>query len=383
MEEIPARLQRYIEGFSRAPGVIPLNNAALTPLHARAAGAMHAAIAAMSQPPPQIRATWQLQYQAAHESFARLLACTAEEVTFMPNVASALSAVAQALALAPGDELVTVDQEYASNAYPWRDAAARAGAHVLVAASGPDYALDGEKISELIGPRTRAVVVSWVQFQTGASLDLKQLSTACKAHGALLIVDSTQGVGVTPFSMSESGADIVAGSLHKWLAGPPGLAYLAIRRKLIATLQPRSVGPFSYGESPGSYNPEAQLLGTAARFQSGTPALMPILGAGAAAEAILDAGVESISAQALALAGYLWEGLLERGHQLLSPRAMTSPIVSFRPRQGLERAILQLERHGISFALRAGGLRLSPHAFNTREDIEACWLALQDEGRGC
>lgn len=376
MEALKVRLQKYAQGFARAEGTIPLNNAALAPLHARAATAMQNAIATMSRSRPELREEWRLQYRAAHQSIARLLDCTPSEVCFMPNVATAFSSVAQALEFKAGDELVTIDQEYASNAYPWRDAAARAGAKILVASSAADYAIENGAVEALIGPRTRAVAVSWVQFQTGASLDILQLSRVCKKFGALLIVDGTQGVGIAPFSMAQSGADIVAGSLHKWLGGPPGLAYLAIRRDLAETLEPRILGPYSYGESPSGYDPSAKLLGSAARFQTGTPALLSVFGAAAAADAVLEVGVEHLSREALALARLLHQGLLEGGHRVLSPLAMTSPLVSFLPRQGLEQAAQKLAQRGISFALRAGGLRLSPHVFNTRADIEESLRAL-------
>jgi selenocysteine lyase/cysteine desulfurase len=359
----------FASSFPRQEGLIPLNNAALTPLSRNAADVMTRTMAEMMRPDDAMRRRWVEGYEAAHVTFGELLGCEPGEVTFMANVATAMSILAHALGLAPGDEIVTVDQEYGSNAYPWNEAAARAGARVVRAASRDDRSVDTREVARLVGPRTRVVAVSWVQFQTGATLDLHHLSRVCLEHGALLVADATQGVGVAPFSMAQSGVDVVAGSMHKWLGGPPGLAYLAVRQSRIESLRPQVVGPYSYGEVASGYEPKARLLATAARLRSGTPPLIPILGAAAAARAVLDCGVPSISARVLSLAEMLRLALVEQGHRVLSPAAMTSPIVTFVPRQGPQAAAHALAAHGITFALRGGGLRLSPHFFNTSDDV--------------
>ncbi len=370
------KLSQFAASFQREDGIIPLNNAGMSPLNSKAAQAMSSLLSEMMRADVNLRNKWIQQYQAAHATFASLVDCAPQDITFMPNVATALSAIAYALDLKAGDEILTVDQEYGSNAYPWHAAAQRAGAHVVKAQSRPDFSLATQAIIELLGPRTRALAISMIQFQSGTRLDLEALSLACRNYGTLLIVDTTQALGIVPFSMQASGAHIIAGSMHKWLCGPPGLAYLAIQPACLESLKPQVVGPYSYGELPLAFDPEATFHSSAARFQSGTPALLPIIGAAAAAASILDAGVEVLSAQAMVLAHQLYQGLQSQGHQLLSTETLNNPIVSFIPRQGLASASQKLAAHGISYALRAGGLRLAPHAFNSSLDIETALKAL-------
>jgi selenocysteine lyase/cysteine desulfurase len=368
--------EAYLASVPRRQGLIPLNNAAMSPLNRKAAEAMTRSITELMHPDASSREGWLNDLRSAHATFADLLDCDPHEVTFMPNVACAMSAIANALKLGPDDEIVTVDQEYGSNAYPWHETASRTGASVVLARSRDDGSIDTRCIAALIGQKTRIVAVSWVQFQTGVAVDLHALTAACERYGALLVVDTTQGVGVAPFSMKRSGVDVIAGSMHKWLGGPPGLAYLAIRQDRVGELEPLVVGPYSYGDVACGYDADAKPLPSAARFRSGTPPLIAIAGSAAAARVALDFGIGNVSERALSLAVYLRQSLETHGHRVISPAAMTSPIVTFVPRQGLEAGSRKLASRGVSFALRGGGLRLSPHAFNTRSDIETAVEAL-------
>lgn len=363
---VKPQLQAFTELFARSP-VIPLNNAARTPLNKRAAEAMQNFIQQALSPETATLELWQAEYRRSLEIFAALVDCEPNELTFMPNVASAMSSVAYALNLQVGENIVTVDQEYGSNAYPWQEVARQTGASVFRAQSAEDFSLNTESILALITQQTRAVVISWVQFQTGVTLDLAVLGEAAHAVGALLIVDTTQAVGIVPFSLRHSNCDIVAGSLHKWIGGPPGGAYLATKRcSLFKHILP--VGPYSFTVLETTFNPQAQRPSSMTAFNSGTPALIQILGGAAAAKAILDAGIGNLSKQALNLAHRLYQGLAEQGHRLISPEAMTSPIITVHPRQGT--ASLAARLKAVTFSLRAGGLRFSPHAFNSEDDID-------------
>ncbi|MCX6128675.1 MAG: aminotransferase class V-fold PLP-dependent enzyme [Proteobacteria bacterium] len=372
-------ISEYASLFERRSGIIPLNNAGFAPLNRQAAEAMQSAIQEMTIGANTLRQRIGLDWEQAHTAMAELVGCDADEITFMPNVANAMSSLALALQFKANDEIVTVDQEYASNAYPWHTIAKLRDARVLRAQSRADHTIDTAEIVRLIGPKTRVVAISWVQFQTGSVIDLEFLSLSCKQHDALLIVDGTQGIGVAPFSMRDIGIDAVVGSLHKWICGPIGSAYLAVNRCLLPKLEPQIVGPYSYGEAVGCLDTEASLLTHAGRFRSGTPSLIPIIGAGAAVRALLDCGVAKISQYSLQLAQALYRGLKEQEHQVLSPEVMTTPIVTFIPRQGLEAAKRALDAYGITYALRAGGLRLSPHAFNLESDVAMVLQALHDE----
>jgi selenocysteine lyase/cysteine desulfurase len=370
---------QFNDHFMRQKGVVPLNNAALCPLHKQSAAAMSQTIQELLRPDAKARTSWARKVKKARETFAQLTDCTPAEMTFMPNVATSMAAVASALNLKPGDEIVTTDQEYGSNAFPWHEAAKRTGARILMAPSEVDWSLDTERVGELVGPRTRVVAVSWVQYQTGVTLDLINLGTVCKHWGALLVVDTTQGLGVTPFSMEHQQVDIISGSMHKWIGGPPGAAYLGINKNILPRLNPLMVGPYSYGEIPSGYIANQSLLPDASRFRTGTPSLITLWGAAVAAQNALDLGISFINQRAITLANSLVRGLQDQGHRVLSPPQLTSPIVTFIPKQGAQVASERLANKGITFSLRGGGIRLSPHWFNRDSDIRLAISTLKEK----
>ena len=127
-------------------------------------------------------------YERARASYARLVGCGAEDVSFFQTAAAAISQVALGLPLERGDEIVRLDQEYPSNAYPWHRAAERAGARVIVVPSSPRLTASVEQLIEAVTPRTRVLTVSSVQFQTGLALDLPPIVAACHAVGAVVCV---------------------------------------------------------------------------------------------------------------------------------------------------------------------------------------------------
>jgi selenocysteine lyase/cysteine desulfurase len=321
------------------------------------------------------------EYGRARATYARLCGATPHDVAMFHTCAAALSQVALGLSLAPGDELVLWDQEYPSNAYPWHEAARRSGAVVRVVPSEPDFSLNQERLHAAITPRTRAVAVSWVQYQTGAVTDLESLSRACRAVGAWLVVDAIQGLGLFPLDLAALGVDAVAGGTHKWLGGPLGHGFLALAPGRAAELQPLLHGAMTYGGPDDAVDPQRPAHADARRFEPGSPLMLGALGGAAAIELLLALSLPLVHAAALQLTDLLIDGLRERGARLLLPQAspLRSPIVTFVPRgptTQVDKIAQGLRARRVACARRAGGIRLAPHAFNTEQDVARFFRAL-------
>jgi selenocysteine lyase/cysteine desulfurase len=323
-----------------------------------------------------------VEYGRARATFARLCGAAPHDVAMFHTCAAALSQVALGLPLRAGDELVLWDQEYPSNAYPWHEAARRSGATVRVVPSETDCALSQERLHAAITPRTRVVSVSWVQYQTGAVTDLMPLSAACRAVGAWLVVDAIQALGLFELDLQAMGIDAVAGGAHKWLCGPLGQGFLALAPGRAAELQPLMYGAMTYGTSEDAVDPARPARPDARRFEPGAPILLAGLGAAAAVELLQAHSPPRLHAAAIELADLLIAGLRARGAHVLSPHSgqRRSPIVTFRPRVADAAAVERLH-HGllarrVACARRAGGIRLAPHAYNTEEDVERFFAAL-------
>ena len=276
--------ERFRADFAFDPNVVLFNTAGVAPMSTGA----EAAIVAESRSRALLSQASRI-YEQARGSFARLTGARPEDVALMQTCAAAISQVALGLALRPGDEIVTTDQEYPSNAYPWYAAAQRASALIRVVRSQPDYSLPTESVLTAIGPQTRVVAVSWVQFQTGAVLDLRAISDACRRHGAWLVVDAIQGLGVMPFDLLQLGVDAVCGGTHKWLCGPLGQGFLALAPGRAAELAPLLHGAMTYGTPEDAVDPSRPPRPDARRFEPGSPPLLSAAGAAAAEAAVATA----------------------------------------------------------------------------------------------
>jgi len=362
---------RFRADFAFDEEAVLFNSAGVAPMSLSA----EAAIVRMSQ---HLRRGWfELGeafriYEQARVSFARLTGARPEDVALMQTCAAAISQVALGLPLRPGDEIVTTDQEYPSNAYPWHVAAQRASALLRIVRSQPDLSLPTESVIAAIGPQTRVVAVSWVQFQTGAVLDLAALSRACRKVGAWLVVDAIQGLGVLPFDLRDLGVDAVCGGTHKWLCGPLGQGLLALAPGRAAELMPLLHGAMTYGSPDDAVDPERPPRPDARRFEPGSPPLLTAAAGAAAVERLLSLGIDNVHRAALAISDRLITGLATRGARLLLPvgSALRSPIVTFVPRGNLDATCARLTARKVAFARRAGGIRLAPHAFNSADDVE-------------
>ncbi|MFA6237833.1 MAG: aminotransferase class V-fold PLP-dependent enzyme [Bacteriovorax sp.] len=303
-------------------------------------------------------------------SLSQLIGCQAEEIAFFQSTASAISQLCFHFPLNSGDEVITWDQEYASNLYPWQEACKRSGASLVIAPSGEHLTTPVENILSRITSRTKVIAISWVQFLTGARTDLLSLSNVTREKNIFLFVDIMQGLGLHPFNMKELGVDAVAGGSHKWLTTPVGVGFLALDTKHISRIKPHNVGAYTFGTCDDPTDLQCTPKKDALKFEAGSKQVLEITALGASVDLLLKTSVAVIEEEVLRLSSKLHKGLLDKGYQV---HYNNSSIVNFIPRSD---SAQKLSAIPCNFALRGPGIRLSPHAFNTDEDIERVLKAL-------
>jgi selenocysteine lyase/cysteine desulfurase len=263
------------------------------------------------------------------------------------------------------------DQEYGSNLHPWREAAKKAGAKLVLVQSGPGLATPAERLLAAVTPRTRALAFSWVQFQTGSVTDLKAVADFARGRGIWTVVDAIQGVGARPLDLKALGLDAVCGGSHKWLVSPVGVGYLAVRPERLEELAPLAFGASTFGTCDDPVSLVCAPKAGAGRLEPGSRQVLEITALGASVELLLAAGLDEIERESRRLARRLREGLRAKGRAIHSPDE--GAIVSFSADDAAAR---ELKKTGVAYAVRGPGLRLSPHAFNTEEDVDRALACL-------
>ena len=307
--------------------------------------------------------------------FAQLINAGSEEIALVPNTSTGLNIAANLLRHPRGSNIVTSDLEFPSVVYPWLRIKMRSNLEIRYVKNVEGKVLL-EDFERAIDDRTVAVVISHVEYANGFKNDLKAISEITHEHGALLIVDACQSAGAMNINVKQQGIDFLATSCYKWLLAPSGAGFLYIREDQIREAEPVFVGWASVKreifETADLWdNTRLALSETARRFEVGTPSEISYVGVMAALELILGYGIEKIESRIIGLTRYLIDRLKEEGFTLQTsedPHDL-SGIVNFKVSEP-DRMVENLRGKGVIVSARMNGIRISPHFYNTREDIE-------------
>ena len=311
---------------------------------------------------------------------AALIGATPEEIALSINTGFGLSLAARALPLQAGDIVLASDREFPANVYPWmmlKDI----GVTLELAPTTVDGWPDEEYLLErLQDPQVRVLAVSLVQFSNGYTVDLGRLSAATRAAGAFLVVDAIQGLGHVPVDVSKTPVDVLACGAQKWLLSPWGSGFVYVRRELIRELRPSITGWMAFEGTDDftrltEYNDT--LRGDARRFELITLPYQDFAGMNASLELLLDLGIANIEKHLRNLHQPVLSWAARVGARVASPPGQRgSGILCVAP-PDVGAAFRALKAARIICSLREGAIRLSPHAYNTVDDMNRVVDALE------
>ncbi|MGB9676896.1 MAG: aminotransferase class V-fold PLP-dependent enzyme [Candidatus Bathyarchaeales archaeon] len=305
--------------------------------------------------------------------FARLIGAEPEEIALIENTSMGLNIAANVLQYSRGSKIVTTDLEYPSVVYPWL----RKSLGVKVEyVKNVDGKILLEDVERAVDDKTVAVAVSHVEYANGFRNDLRALSEIAHEHGAYLIVDAIQSVGALKVDVKRDGVDFLSTACYKWLLSPSGCGYFYVRKELIEKFEPPFVGWASVKQEIFDTADfwdiwHLDLPPTASRFEVGSPSFISFIGASEAMKMLLEFGIENIERRIIALTDHLINAVKDLGLKLQTPweRQCRSGIVNFRINKPAE-VVQRLRQNGIVVSARANGIRVSPHFYNTEEEID-------------
>lgn len=314
--------------------------------------------------------------QDVREAYASLVGASVDEVIPVATSSESINAVAHAIDLRPGDNVITNDLEYPSNFYPWINLQSR-GIEVRIARTTGGR-LTTDDIAPLVDGYTRVITVSHVAYLTGYRCDLESIAGLARHHEILTVVDATQSVGAVRLDVASAGVDVVAVSGLKWLLSPIGTGMLYVRADVLDRLVPAYASWMSMEDHQAKGLTKVAFAPDARRFMvSGNFDLAAYTGMTESLRWLQELGTRAIEERVLALTGRIIEGCLDAGLTTHTPSdpARRAGIVTIRipePQRALER----MAAAGVHAVARLDGVRLSPHFFNTESEIDAALEAL-------
>jgi len=337
---------------------------------------------------PRLRETYEL--------LGRLLGAAAKNIAIVENATVAFNQAVSAFDFRPGDRIVTTRTDYPSNQLVYLSLARRAGVETVRADDLPEGGVDPESVRRLAShPRTRLVAVSWVPTNSGLVQDARAVGDVCADLGVPYLLDACQAVGQLAVDVDELKCDFLGGTARKFLRGPRGIGFLYVSDRMLA----RGAFPLFLDMRGADWtDPDAfRLADGARRFENWEFAYALVAGMCEAARYTLDVGVEG-QERARSLAAVLRERLAKvRGMRVLDRGRERCAIVTVdvrgRDAVALELALRQRGINTSSTDRKSGvldmdekrastALRLSPHYYNTEDELEAAVAAVAELAGG-
>lgn len=366
--------------FPVTENYVYMNHAAVSPLSTRVRDAMAALNDDVLRNGAVHYADWLRVYEDVRLSAARLVNARAHEIAFMRNTSDGISAVANGINWREGDTVVGCNVEFPSNVYPWMRLAEERGIE-LKQAIERDGRIDPDELLSLVDDRTRVVAISWVQFASGFRSDLARIGRFCRERDIIFMVDAIQGLGGLKLDVERDYVDAFAADAHKYLLGPEGSALLYVSDRVIDRIKPTTIGWTSVKDYENYLDYKLDYREGALRFECGTLNTAGVYGLGAAINLFLEVGPEKIEEHLLGLSDHLAEELKAKGYDVISSRQKgeTSGIITCtHERHSLSSLHRLLLSKRFITARREGRLRISPHFYNTREEVDALIDALPE-----
>ena len=315
------------------------------------------------------------EIERARETLARLVGVSPSTVSFLKNTSEGINIVAHGLGLEAGDKVLISEFEHSACVLPWRRLE-KIGVEVVVV-RGSDGRIPPESFIEKMDDRTRAVGVSWVAYGNGYRFDIPAIAAACRERDIVLAVDGIQAIGVLATPLTELGADVVVAGGFKGLLSPTGTGFLYCREGFASRIEPAYVARFSF-ESDDKWQQPLRLATDSSRFEYGNPNYLGIWVMRHSVELILDIGLDQIERRVEDLTTYLYERVEDRGFKVVTPKPWheRAGILSFDvPEPEMVRQQL-LDRRIVVNVRDGNTLRVAPHFYNTRQDIDTLVGAL-------
>jgi selenocysteine lyase/cysteine desulfurase len=330
--------------------------------------------------------------EAVRASAAALVGARPDQIALLESATAAwsraISAIAFTTPLYEGDRILVSSAEYASNVLPLMQLAMRNGARIEFIPDGEDGTVDVAAFRDMLDTDVAVVAVTHCPSQNGLVNDVASIGAVLRETDTWYIVDACQSVGQLPVDVASIGADFVSATGRKFLRGPRGTGFLFASDAALDELEPFPLDLHSATWTSDGYDVQH----TARRFEYWEKSYAALLGMGAAIDYALDCGIDALSVRIAELAQYARDGLStipgvqvhDRGHVRSGIVTMTKAGIT------AEALAAHVKGSGVNVSLSTpdyarrdfdahgleGLVRVSPHAYNTTEEIDRLLVAV-------
>ena len=320
---------------------------------------------------------WVEHYERTRKLFAEFIGADDGEVAIVTSASAGINAVASALDFRERTKVVLGEFEFPTMGHVWL-AQRKRGANIMFVPP-LDNKLPADSYEHAVDRQTAIVPVTRVCFRNGFRSDLRAIVELAHNQGAWVMLDDYQDCGTRPIDVKAMGIDFYVTGTLKYLLGPPGLAFLYVRRDLINELTPSVSGWFAQSNPFAFDVKHLSLSSTARRFESGSPAIPNVYAAAPGIELLRSTGMAQIAGHITELTGMILNSLASMQIQIKTPADSVGPLIVLQAasEEDASAMVAALARQNIVASSRGDGVRISLHFYNSADDIALLLQALE------
>ena len=312
--------------------------------------------------------TWVDHYEAARTAFARFINASPDEVAIVTSASAGINSIASALSFKDRNKVVMGEFEFPTMGHVWLAQRARGAEVQFVPAAG--NRISAVNYKKMINGHTAIVPLTHVCFKNGFRSDVDAVVRIAHEAGALVMLDDYQDCGTRPVDVKAMDLDFYVTGTLKYLLGPPGLAFMYVRKELISTVAPTVTGWFAQ-TNPFAFDPQhVDLSPTARRFESGSPSVPNVYAAMPGIQLLQEIGMENVADHIKKLTQSLLSFAHDLGIQTKTPDDSAGPLVVLQATDS-NLLVQKLAQSDIIVSNRHDGLRIAFHVYNTLDDVKA------------
>jgi selenocysteine lyase/cysteine desulfurase len=312
--------------------------------------------------------SWVERYEAARTAFAQFVNASPDEVAIVTSVSAGVNGVASTLSFQERKKVVMGEFEFPTMGHVWLGQRGRDAEVQFVRAEG--NSIPAVKYEEMVDRNTLIVPLTHVCFKNGFRSEVNAITQIAHRAGALVMLDDYQDCGTRRVDVKALDLDFYLTGTLKYLLGPPGLAFMYVRKEIISSLVPTVTGWFGQA-NPFAYDPQHfDLSPTARRFESGSPSVPNVYAALPGIQLLQEIGLENVAAQIKTLTQSLLSSARDLGIRAKTPADSSGPLVVLQCKDSTL-LVQKLAASDIVASNRHDGLRISFHVYNTVDDVKA------------
>ncbi len=320
-------------------------------------------------------------FEEVRTRLAAFVGADAVRVGLSPHTTFGMNILASGLDWKQGDNLVISERDFPASVYPWLRLKSK-GVEIRFAKSNNGF-IDEDSLINCADKRTRLIHVSWVQFNNGNRVDLAKLGRYCLDSEILFSVDGIQGTGAVPIDVPANNIDLFTCGCQKWMLGPCGTGFYYLSERAESLIEPPYSGWLSvdwHAEFGDLMRYDLSPRKGPAKYEIGTYAFQDWRALNAALNILLSFDKNQIWEHVKSLTDKLIAFVQSNpGLNLitLADPSRRSGIVTFKSEDS-KSLFDRLTQLGYVVSFREGGIRVSPHFYNSMDEIDSLINAISD-----